>query len=159
KYPEIRVTKASDPTSGTAGDPAPVSPGDDITYTLSVHNDGLADATGVPVSDGVPDGTEYVQGSADATGGTFDSGSNTVSWKVDVQAGGSVDVSFKVHVVETDVNGTLIDNTGTFTNTHTSSDDCIDPATDQCHTNTTHHEVEFAVLALAKTADPASGSI
>ncbi|MDQ1700311.1 MAG: hypothetical protein QOG34_2174, partial [Frankiaceae bacterium] len=159
KYPEIRVTKASDPESGSAAAPTPVSPGDDITYTLTVHNDGLADATGVPVSDVVPDGTEYVQGSADATGGTFDSGTNTVSWSVDVAAGGSVAVSFQAHVVETDVNGTLIDNTGTFANTHTSSADCLDPAQSLCHTNTTHHEVEFAVLALAKTADPASGSI
>jgi uncharacterized repeat protein (TIGR01451 family) len=158
-FPEIRVTKASDPVSGNAASPMPVSPGDDITYTLTVHNDGLADATGVPVSDAVPSGTEYVQGSADATGGTFDSGANSVSWSVDVKAGGSVDVSFKAHVVETDQNGTPIDNTGTFTNTHTATADCLDPSQGQCHTNTTYHEVEFPVLALAKTADPASGSI
>ncbi|MDQ1747422.1 MAG: hypothetical protein QOD07_1685 [Frankiaceae bacterium] len=159
KYPEIRVTKASDPLSGSSTAPAPVSPGDDITYTLTVYNDGLADATAVPVSDAVPTGTEYVQGSADATGGTFDSGSNTVSWSVDVTAGHSVDVSFKAHVVATDANGTPIDNTGTFTNTHTATADCLDPAQNQCHTNTTYHVVEFPVLALAKTADPASGSI
>jgi len=157
--PEIRVVKSSDPASGTAADPAPVSPGDDVTYTLTVHNDGLADAFDVPVSDVVPDGTEYVDGSADATGGTFDSGTNTVSWSVSVPFSDSVDVSFKVHVVDTDANGTLVDNTATFANTHTSTDDCIDPAAGLCHTNTTHHEVEFATLALAKTADPASGSI
>lgn len=157
--PEVRVTKASDPESGSAASPTAVNPGDDITYTLTVHNDGLANAIGVPVSDVVPDGTEYVDGSADATGGTFDSGTNTVSWAVDVPFQDSVDVSFQVHVLGDDANGALIDNTATFANTHTSVDDCLDPADGTCHTNTTHHEVEFSVLSLAKSADPASGSI
>jgi len=157
--PEIRVTKASDPESGSTASPTPVSPGDDITYTLTVHNDGLADAFAVPVSDVVPDGTEYVDGSADASGGTFDDATNTVSWSVNVGASDSVELSFQVHVTEDDANGTLVDNTATFANTHTSTDDCIDPAGALCHTNTTHHEVEFSVVALAKSADPASGSI
>jgi uncharacterized repeat protein (TIGR01451 family) len=159
KFPEIRVTKASSPVSGTVATPTPVAPGSDITYTLTVHNDGLADATGVAVSDAVPTGTEYVQGSADASGGVFDTNAGTVTWAVDVAAGQTVEVSFAVHVVETDLNGTLIDNTAKFVNVHTPAADCLNPAQTMCDTNTTHHEVEFAVLALAKTADPASGSI
>jgi uncharacterized repeat protein (TIGR01451 family) len=160
KYPVITVVKSSSPVSGTPASPTPVVPGQDITYSLTVHNGGLADATEVSVTDTVPAGTEYVQGSADSTGGTFDSNTNVVSWLVDVAAGQDVVVTFKAHVVDSDVNGTLIDNTATFDNVNTpSGSTCLNPGETTCDTNTTHHEVEFAVLALAKTADPASGSI
>jgi len=142
KFPVIGALKSSDPASGTVAAPAPVSPGQTIDYTITVSNTGLADATGVTVSDAIPAGTTYVADSAD-NGGTLASG--VLTWSgLTVTAGGTLDLHFRVTVDGTDADGTLIDNTATVNGVPT---------------NTTHHEVGVAVLAIAKTADPPSGSI
>jgi uncharacterized repeat protein (TIGR01451 family) len=140
KFPVLGAIKSSDPASGTAGSPAAVTPGQAITYAITVTNTGLADATGVTVTDAIPAGTSFV--SAD-NGGSLSAG--LLTWSdLTVPASGSLVLSFQVSVDGTDGDGTLIDNTATVNNVPT---------------NTTHHEVEVASLAIAKTADPASGSI
>jgi uncharacterized repeat protein (TIGR01451 family)/fimbrial isopeptide formation D2 family protein len=156
-FPVINAHKTSSPESGTAANPATVTPGQVITYTVAVDNSGQADATGVHVSDVVPNGVTYVQGSADLSGGTYDAGSNTVSWTIDVAKGATTLLTFQAKVPDDATNGTLIDNTATFSNVHTPN--CLPAGETSCNTETTHHEVRFPVLTLAKSSNPASGSI
>ena len=142
KFPVIGAVKSSDPASGTAAAPAPVAPGQTITYTITVTNSGQADATGVSVSDAIPTGTTYVDGSA-SNGGTLSGGS--LSWSgLTVGTQTPLALTFQVTVDAGDANGTLIENTAKVNGSST---------------NTTHHEVKFPVLSIAKTADPPSGSI
>jgi uncharacterized repeat protein (TIGR01451 family) len=72
----------------------PVGPSSNITYTLTLKNIGNAPATGVTITDPVPDNTSFV--SADS-GGTESAG--TVTWSgLTVPAGGSVSVHFTVSI-------------------------------------------------------------
>jgi uncharacterized repeat protein (TIGR01451 family) len=142
KFAVISAVKSSDPASGSVGSPTPVVPGQVITYTVTVTNSGQSDATDVSASDAIPAGTDYVDGSADH-GGTLSGGS--LSWSgLTVSTEAPLELHFQVTVGEGDANGTLIDNTASVNGSAT---------------NTTHHEVEFAVLGIAKSASPADGSI
>jgi uncharacterized repeat protein (TIGR01451 family) len=72
---ELLVSKAAD--RGTA------LVGEDVTYTITVQNIGNGDATGVVLTDRLPDGLHYV---SDDSGGAFDPA--TGAWQVGtVQAG------------------------------------------------------------------------
>lgn len=60
-----------------------------VTYTLTVENPGRAAGTGLVVQDTLPANVTYV------SGGSYDAGTNTVSWQVaDLADGGSVQVHF-----------------------------------------------------------------
>jgi uncharacterized repeat protein (TIGR01451 family) len=150
-FPVINAVKSSDPASGTQANPATVTPNQVITYTIAVTNSGEADATGVVVHDSVPANTTYVAGSAD-NGGTVNAG--VITWTIDVAKGTTVNLTFQAQVPAGATNGTLIDNTATFTNVHTPG--CEG---ETCSTDTTHHEVRFPILTLAKSSNPVSGSI
>ncbi len=67
--PTCRVTKSDSPD--------PVFAGNNVTYTITVYNDGPSDATGVSLSDVVPAGTSFVSAS---NGGTNTAG--TVTWSL-----------------------------------------------------------------------------
>ncbi len=72
----------------------PVGPGSIINYTITVRNIGNAAATGVAVTDPVPDGTSFV--SAD-NGGTLREG--RVKWVgLTVPAGGSIALHLQVRI-------------------------------------------------------------
>ncbi|MCL6267061.1 PKD domain-containing protein [Flagellimonas myxillae] len=58
--------------------------GANVTFTVTLTNDGLSDATGVVVSDALPSGYTYV---SDDSGGTYSSASGL--WNVGTIAGGS----------------------------------------------------------------------
>jgi uncharacterized repeat protein (TIGR01451 family) len=88
-YTDVSFSKSADPASGTA-----VTDGATITYTIAYNNDGNIPAN-VTITDDVPDGTTYVDGSA-STGGSLSGG--TLSWDVTIGAGGSGTVSFQVTV-------------------------------------------------------------
>lgn len=60
--PVLALTKAANPVNGTT-----VTPGQTITYTLTVTNSGAATASRIRVSDAVPTGTTYTAGSATVT--------------------------------------------------------------------------------------------
>jgi uncharacterized repeat protein (TIGR01451 family) len=66
--------------------------GEELVYTLAVTANGTLDQTGVVVTDVVPDGTTYVDGSArPAAIASYNDVTKTVTWKVgDVKAGTTV---------------------------------------------------------------------
>ncbi|MHB9859887.1 isopeptide-forming domain-containing fimbrial protein [Streptomyces sp. YIM S03343] len=67
---DLTVTKAADTTTVTVGQT--------VTYRIAVHNTGPNDATGVTVTDQLPDGLAFL--SADATSGGYDPA--TGQWSV-----------------------------------------------------------------------------
>ena len=80
-----------------------VREGGEITYRLTLVNTGQAAATDVRVADFIPEGTTYVAGSAEATGGTYTAGENRIDWKIaEILAGSenTIELSFKVTVNE-----------------------------------------------------------
>jgi uncharacterized repeat protein (TIGR01451 family) len=133
--PVLSATKSSNPVSGSS-----VSPGQTVTYDLTLDNAGTAPASAVVVTDAVPAGTTYVPASASC--GVVPTCVVTVvngviTWTgVDVppasgQTPGSVVLSFEATVDNTVTNGQVIPNTASFTNNHTAS--CT---TSTCPTNT-----------------------
>jgi uncharacterized repeat protein (TIGR01451 family) len=90
--PQLQLTKSADRSTA--------QPGQAIRYSLTVNNVGAGPATNVQISDSIPAGTNYVQGSADNNGGPIDP--NTVGWTISgLQSGGSATVSFQVQVAAT----------------------------------------------------------
>jgi len=72
----------------------PVGPGKNLTYTITLKNIGNGPATGVRITDPIPDDTSFV--SADA-GGVFDD--DNVTWSgLTVPAGGKVSVHLTVRI-------------------------------------------------------------
>lgn len=73
--------------------------GDVLTYTVSYANPGKDFAT-VAITDKLPKGLTYVDGSA-SDGGSFDKAENKLTWKInDVKAGSTGTVTFKARVNE-----------------------------------------------------------
>ncbi len=80
----------------------PVATSDVLTYTLRYSNTGEIGLTGVIINDAIPAKTEYLPGSADASGGTFDEALNQVQWRWDALASGTGGlVSFAVRLLPT----------------------------------------------------------
>ena len=71
-----------------------IEPGEELTYTITISNDGDVNRTNVKVDDVLPAHTSYVNGSA-SNGGILNSGK--ISWNnLTVPAKSSLSVSFKV---------------------------------------------------------------
>jgi uncharacterized repeat protein (TIGR01451 family) len=85
------VATSADLSITKTDDADPVTAGADLTYTMTVTNNGPSDATGVVVTDAIPAGTTFV--SAD-NGGVESAG--TVSWAVGALADGATST---LHVV------------------------------------------------------------
>ncbi len=80
-----------------ADSPDPVVAGQELTYTLSVVNNGVSDATGVIVTDELPDGLVYR--SAVTTVGTVSETGGTVTVDIgDLASGASVVITIEVDV-------------------------------------------------------------
>jgi fimbrial isopeptide formation D2 family protein/uncharacterized repeat protein (TIGR01451 family) len=103
------------------------SPGDSITYTITVRNVGNQDGTGVVVSDMFP--TNVLTNVAADTGGVVDAVAGTITWNLgDLDAGDSVILTVTADVL--DPIGAGIDD---FTNTGGVNDDGlngVDPTPD-----------------------------
>ncbi len=128
----LSAVKSSTPASGST-----VALGSTVTYGLTLTNAGTADATGITMSDAIPNGTTYVASSATcggAPGCTVTEANNTVTWTgITVHPGtaNAVALSFKVTVNASDTNGEVIPNFAVFTNVGTPG--CT---TATCNTNT-----------------------
>ncbi|TAA74825.1 MAG: conserved repeat domain-containing protein, partial [Candidatus Electronema aureum] len=94
--PNLALSKTVDKTAS--------SPGDTLTYTLTLVNNGSGAATGVLVTDPIPTYTSYVPASVTTNQGTasFDPVGNRVRFDLgDVNGGTTVTMSFKVLVNST----------------------------------------------------------
>jgi uncharacterized repeat protein (TIGR01451 family) len=103
-------------TVSQSDSPDPVTAGDDLTYAITVHNEGSGPAQNVTLSDPIPAGTSF---SSATGGGTL--GGGTVTWNLgSIAAGGSTSVTLTVHV---DAGRTSdLSNTATVVTTSTETD-------------------------------------
>src|SRR5207302_764870 len=77
------LTPQADLTISKSDGKSTAVPGTDVTYTITVTNNGPSTVNGATVSDVLPDGTSYV------SGGSYDSGSNSVSFTTGTLAKGA----------------------------------------------------------------------
>src|SRR6185369_15504577 len=94
----------------------PVTAGTNLTYTITVDSSGPSDAPGVSVSDPIPAGTSFVSATG---GGTYDSGTNTVSWSLGTVAASDPAVVLTLVVAVDPSRTTGISNTATVGSTTT----------------------------------------
>ncbi|MCL2298660.1 MAG: hypothetical protein FWC27_00755, partial [Firmicutes bacterium] len=90
--PELFAEKIAD-----RPETAVLSPGDELTYTITVYNYSDDAMAGVPVLDAIPAGTSYAPGSAD-NGGVYDAESKSILWTVGIAAQSEIELSFRVTV-------------------------------------------------------------
>jgi uncharacterized repeat protein (TIGR01451 family) len=154
----VHITKSASPASGTS-----VKPGDTIKYTITVHNGGSGDASNLIIADPVPVGTRLVPGSISSggiSGLASDGESVIVQWtRVSVPAGGSVNLSFSVEVLdmpEGQFVGTIRNRAYLRDKPGTGTFDPKNP--DGEPSNQTEHPVYIPKLRYNKRSDPPSGS-
>jgi uncharacterized repeat protein (TIGR01451 family) len=74
------------------------SAGDTLRYTVSVKNDGTADAADVLITDTIPTHTTYIDGSA-SHGGIYDNDNRTIAWNLPtVAVGQEINLNFRVTI-------------------------------------------------------------
>lgn len=106
-------TVTSAPALGLAksASPEPVPSGGLLTFTLSYANTGSDQATGAVLTDPLPPHTTFAAASG---GGSYDAGTNTVTWSLGtIPAGASGAVTLNVLVASSTTSGTMIENTAT----------------------------------------------
>jgi uncharacterized repeat protein (TIGR01451 family) len=73
-----------------------VTNGDEITYTITLKNDGTTDAKNLVIRNPIPQYTEFVSAQND---GVYSSDNNYITWEIpEIKAGESVQVSFTTKV-------------------------------------------------------------
>ena len=128
------VTKADVSGAKVDVDGKPVGVGDTLTYTIgwannSVDDKGAAQAADVTVTDVLPKGVNYVEGSAD--GAAYDAATRTLTWSLGEQAAGATGtLSFDVKV---SAEAAVVDD---IANTAT-----VKVGENESQTNTTHNSV------------------
>ena len=128
------VTKADASGAKVDVDGKPVGVGDTLTYTIgwannSVDDRGAAQAADVTVTDVLPKGVNYVEGSAD--GAAYDAATRTLTWSLGEQAAGTTGMlSFDVKVSAEAAVVDGISNTAT-----------VKVGENESQTNTTHNSV------------------
>lgn len=128
------VTKADASGARVDVDGKPVGVGDTLTYTIgwannNVDDRGAAQAADVTVTDVLPKGVDYVEGSAD--GAAYDAATRTLTWSLGEQAAGATGtLSFDVKVSADAATVDDIANTAT-----------VKVGENRAQTNTTHNSV------------------
>ncbi|HEV3133851.1 MAG TPA: DUF11 domain-containing protein [Acidimicrobiia bacterium] len=126
--------------------PDPVAPGADLTYTITVTNNGPSSAQNATVSDTLPTGTTFV--SATPSQGSC-AGTTTVSCALGAIANGaSVTITLVVHVGPSVADGTVISNTASVSST------TPDPTAANNSATSTTTVAASADLAVAKSDSP-----
>ncbi|MDT0558503.1 gliding motility-associated C-terminal domain-containing protein [Ichthyenterobacterium sp. W332] len=143
--------------------PSSVNVGDVVTFTVSIFNNDSSgtnsDATGVSVEDVLPLGYSLVPGTV-SNGGTFDLGTQTITWSgLDIANGATLNLTFNA----------TVNATGPYQNTaEITFSDNIDPDSDednddgdQSEDDEDNAEVTFqsSDLSLSKTVAPSPVSV
>ncbi len=144
---ETTVDPAADLSLTKSGSPDPVRVGDQLTYTLAVHNAGPQTATGVTLSDTLPGGVTF--DSATPTQGTCSETSGEVDCALgDIASGGDASVEIQV----------TPQTAGTITNQASVSSELADPDSGDASASaeTTVDPVADLSLTKADAPDPVS---
>ena len=103
--PEVKIdTKKTQAVDGTdtTDKATPVVPGDTVTYSITLTNNGEIESKAITVTDKIPEGLKLVDGSITENGVITD---GVISWSIDsLGIGETVTVSFKVTVPEVEEN-------------------------------------------------------
>jgi len=145
------TVKSADLAVAKTDSPDPVIAGTDLTYTITVTNNGPDDATGVSVSDPLPDGVTY--SSSSATQGSYDDGTGV--WSV----GGLANGESATLTIFLTVNSST---TEPLANSATVSADEHDPNTgnNSATANTTvHTSADLRVTKTVDTSTPNEGEL
>ncbi len=98
--PVLAITKSATPAPEST-----IMPGDVITYQLTIRNSGTVTATGLVITDSIPEGTSYRAGSATPSPA---SGPDPLVWNVGSLApDGSLTIAFAVQVTGVGQNTTI----------------------------------------------------
>jgi uncharacterized repeat protein (TIGR01451 family) len=108
--PEPSTARPRVQATGEDANGGDLAPGDEIVWTFTVKNIGGTALTEIVLTDIVPEGTSYVDGSIEGPGAE-DSGYPTLKWAVGtLEYGEKVTVSFRSRVDDGVPGGTLITN-------------------------------------------------
>ena len=138
--PDVQISKSSNPPSGED-----VVKDEEITYTITLNNSrGTAPKT-VNVKDQIPEGTSYVDGSLKVAG-TTNSGNIESGINVDLSAGETKTVEFKVKVLDLEndqqiTNKAQVDGKDTNEITHR----YVEPIIKQKKISTTENHLSYVV--------------
>lgn len=124
-------------------------PGDIITYTLMLNNAGNVAANNVVLTDAIPAGTTFVNGSVTGATGT----PPTLTLASPIAAGGNATVTFQVQVGVTIPTPNPLQNNASVAYTYTVDPANPNGATGARNSNTVSTQVNGAIIATAKSAD------
>jgi len=112
-YFNVCVAPTADLSVTKTDSPDPVTTGNDLTYTVTVTNNGPDPATSVTVTDNLPAETTFVSCSSTGGGICGGSGNNRTVTFVSLASGESETITFVANVNCSVVGGTVISNTAT----------------------------------------------
>ncbi|WAC62203.1 SpaA isopeptide-forming pilin-related protein [Pseudoxanthomonas sp. SL93] len=141
------LTTAGDLRLQKSATPDPVVGGGEVTYTLTVSNDGPSASTNFRVVDTLPAATTYVASSFNGTGWTFNNGTMTATHAGTLAVGASTSFTFRARVNAGSgniTNGAIVEAIGTPDS---------DPGNNDA--NVTTSITPGADVSLSKTAAPA----
>lgn len=136
--PDITITKTDHVIQ--------VAPGAALTYTLTIANEGNQDATGVVITDTLPQGLQFVSAS---DGGAYDPTTRVVTWDaISLSAQASV-----TRTVQVTVDNPLVINGDQLTNTAHAEDDGAN-GTDPNNENNDASDTDFLANSGKNLIDP-----
>ncbi len=112
-YTNTLPTIVADLSITKTDSPDPVTTGDDLTYTVTVTNNGPDTATSVIVTDNLPAETTFVSCASTGGGVCGGSGNNRTVTFASLTSGGSETITFVASVNCSVADGTVISNTAT----------------------------------------------
>ena len=128
----VCVAPTADLSITKTASPDPVTTGDDLTYTVTVTNNGPDPATSVTVTDNLPPETTFVSCSSTGGGVCGGSGNNrTVTFAL-LPSGASETITFVANVNCSVADGTVISNTATVSSSTPDPDPNNDSSDSNC---------------------------
>lgn len=98
-------------TTNFTASPSIAHPGEPVDFTLILQNPGTTDVVGVQVTDALPSGFDFREGSLSASSGIASYDSGVITWNGDVTAGDQVTIQFGITVNPSTTPGSTVKNT------------------------------------------------